>query len=148
VAPSSDEHRDALLGLMEEAARTQEHVRSYTEELKRWGQVRRPIDPTDTDAGWLVLATSSDDHLSWLRAGEAMQAMWLWASSHGLAFVPHSQVVEVPSTLRRLQETFFDDTACPQLVVRLGWPPMLADTDMRTPAGVTSTSADTDDQGA
>jgi hypothetical protein len=61
--------------------------------------------------------------LSWIRTGEALQAVWLWAAGNGLALVPHSQVVELPTTRRRLQDELFDDTACPQLVVRLGWAP-------------------------
>jgi hypothetical protein len=114
---------DTLLALMADAALVQERDRRYGSELKMWGQVRRPIDATDTDAAWLILATSSDEPLSWLRTGEALQAVWLWAAGHGLALVPHSQVVELPTTRRRLQDELFDDTACPQLVVRLGWAP-------------------------
>jgi hypothetical protein len=140
----TDDQRDAVLDLMRTAALTQERVPSYAEELAAWGQARRPIDVTDVDAGWVVLATSSDDPLSWLRTGEALQELWLWASGHGFVLVPHSQVVEVPSTRMRLQEALFEGRACPQLVVRLGWPPMHPDrgTPTESDAAVPATAPD------
>jgi nitroreductase len=144
----SDEQREAVLDLMETAARTQGRVPSYGEELATSGQTRRPADVSDVEAGWLVLATSSDDALSWLRTGEALQMIWLWASGHGLSLVPHSQVVEVPSTRRRLQAELFDDTACPQIVVRLGWPPLEPKAELNVESRAAAMSAGTNARGA
>ena len=51
------------------------------------------------DAGSLILlSTSSDDDLSRLRAGEAMSAVLLEATSAGLATCPLSQPLEVLET--------------------------------------------------
>jgi hypothetical protein len=137
---------EALLALMAEAAEVQERDRRYAFELERWGQVRRPIDVMDTDAAWLVLATSADEPLSWLRTGEALQAVWLWAVEHGLALLPHSQVLEVATTRRQLQEDLFADTVCPQLVLRLGWSPTAGHQPPVKPAAA-MTSAGTGDEG-
>lgn len=73
---------------------------------------------------WAVLATSSDDTLSWLRTGEALQAMWLWCTAERMNLRPFSQPVEVDSVRRQLRTDLLGDTTCPQLVVRLGWAPL------------------------
>jgi hypothetical protein len=124
-----------VLGLLAESARTQQADRDYRRELKFWGQQRRPIDPADIDATWVILTTTSDDRLSWLRTGEALQAIWLWATAHCLTLVPHSQAIELDSTRARLQEELLQDTTCPQLLLRLGWAPVdVAPADTRTSA--------------
>jgi len=115
---------EEVLGLLAEAARVQELDPGYRGELEHRRQLRRPIDPGDTDATWLVLATASDDRLCWLRTGEALQAVWLWATAHGLSLVPHSQAIEVPSARATLQDELLQDTSCPQLLLRLGWAPV------------------------
>ena len=58
------------------------------------GAVER--DPGLTDGGLLaVLGTASDDHLSQLRAGEALSAVVLHATRAGLATCPLSEVLEI-----------------------------------------------------
>lgn len=81
-------------------------------------------DPAPT---WLVLSTSSDDPLSWLRTGEALAAQWLISTVGGLSLLPFSQPTDVAVTQRVLQDEVLGDTAVPQLVVRLGWPPVSRD---------------------
>ena len=71
---------------------------------------------------WLVLATASDDPLSWLRTGEALDAIWLSCTTSGLALVPYTQPIEVGSTRRTLQHDLLGDNSCPQVLVRIGWP--------------------------
>ena len=71
---------------------------------------------------WLVLATASDDPVSWLRTGEALDAMWLSCTTSGLALVPYTQPIEVGSTRRTLQHDLLGDNSCPQVLVRIGWP--------------------------
>jgi hypothetical protein len=83
--------------------------------------VSHGADPGPKEPVWLVLATSSDDPLSWLRTGEALQAVWLWCAAEGLSLRPHSQPVEVDEVRRRLQTELLDDTVCPQLLVSVGW---------------------------
>lgn len=83
-------------------------------------------DSYDEDAppepAWMVLSTSSDDTLSWLRAGEALLAVWLVCTSSGLSAVPYTQPIEVPETRETLQREVLSDTSCPQLLLRVGWP--------------------------
>jgi nitroreductase len=71
-----------------------------------------------------VLGTASDDTLSRLRAGEALSAVLLQATSLGLASCPLSQPLEIGSTRRVLQDRVLGGTLSPQLVIRLGWPPV------------------------
>jgi hypothetical protein len=73
---------------------------------------------------WLVVATASDDIMSWLRAGEALAALWLECTISGLALVPYTQPVEVRSTYDVLQRDLLHGNSCPQLLLRLGWPPL------------------------
>ena len=71
-----------------------------------------------------VLGTASDDTLSQLRAGEALSAVLLEATALGLASCPLSQPLEIGSTKRLLRDRVLDGTLSPQLVLRLGWPPV------------------------
>lgn len=80
------------------------------------------IESEAPSAAWLVLATASDDALAWLRAGEALDAMWLACTASGLALVPYTQPIEVGSTRHTLQHELLGDNACPQVLVRIGWP--------------------------
>jgi hypothetical protein len=75
-------------------------------------------------AHWLVLGTSSDDTLSWLRTGEALSAIWLEATVSGMALVPFTQAIEVRSTREELQAKLLGGQLCPQVLVRLGWHPV------------------------
>jgi nitroreductase len=70
-----------------------------------------------------VLGTASDDTLSRLRAGEALSAVMLSATTLGLATCPLSQPLEIGTTRRVLRDDVLEGTLSPQLVLRLGWPP-------------------------
>ena len=70
----------------------------------------------------LLVATSSDDVLSAVRAGEALSAIWLHATSMGLVGIPLSQATEVEETRRELEAYELHDRACPQVLFCLGWP--------------------------
>jgi len=72
---------------------------------------------------WLVLSTSSDDALSWLRTGEALAAVWLSCTAAGLLLVPYTQATEVDTTRALLQREVLGDTSCPQILLRVGWRP-------------------------
>lgn len=82
---------------------------------------------------WLVLSTASDDTLSWLRVGEALDSIWLSCTLAGLSVVPFSEPLEVMSTRARAQHDLLHETACPQLLVRIGWPRPLATAPPPTP---------------
>ncbi|HEX7307669.1 Acg family FMN-binding oxidoreductase [Lentzea sp.] len=86
------------------------------------------------DAGSLVvLSTSSDDELSRLRAGEAAGAVLLEATSAGLASCPLSQPLEVVETREMVRDEVLGASACPQLVIRVGWGAFNADPLPATP---------------
>jgi hypothetical protein len=75
---------------------------------------------------YLAIATSSDDVLSRLRAGEGTSAVLLGATELGLATCPLSQPLEIADTRRVLRDDILDGAAVPQLVIRLGWAPTTA----------------------
>lgn len=71
--------------------------------------------------GILVISTDHDDAAGWLRAGEALSAMWLKATCEGLSVVPLSQVIEVEETRLSLQHQVLGGLVHPQILVRIGW---------------------------
>ena len=81
----------------------------------------------------LVICTSSDDTASRLRAGEALGAMLLKGTADGLSMVPLSQAIEVDRTRRLLQDELLGDSACPQILVQVGWAPIAAEQIPLTP---------------
>jgi len=82
------------------------------------------LEREPSEDGMLIVCTSSDDRLSRLRAGEALSAVWLAATVDGLALVPLTSAMEVEETRRELQADVLDDLAFPQLLMRIGWPPL------------------------
>jgi hypothetical protein len=82
-----------------------------------------PVDRPD-EAVLAVLGTASDDTLSQLRAGEALSAVLLTATALGLATCPLSQPLEIGATRRTLRDDVLEGTLSPQIVLRIGWPPV------------------------
>ncbi|MDG6110124.1 nitroreductase family protein [Dactylosporangium aurantiacum] len=85
-------------------------------------QGERTADPGPGDdhlAEYLIIATTGDDPVDWLRAGEATSAVWLAATTLGLAVSPLSDVVEVPGA-RVLLRSLLHRPGHPQLVLRVG----------------------------
>lgn len=78
--------------------------------------------PADDAAELMVLATSGDSRLDWLRAGEAASAVLLAATRLGLATTPLSQALEVEATRRVIRQEVMYVFGEPQLVVRVGRP--------------------------
>jgi len=76
------------------------------------------------EATLAVVGTASDDTLCRLRAGEALSAVLLTATTLGLATCPLSQPLEIGSTRLVLRDDVLDGTLSPQLILRLGWPPV------------------------
>ncbi|PSL57336.1 nitroreductase family protein [Saccharothrix carnea] len=96
--------------------------------------IDKRMDEWDDDGGsLLVLATSSDDRLSLLRAGEAMSAVLLEATAAGLTTCPLSQPLEVAETRDRVRTDVLDGTSCPQILLRVGWAAFNADPLPPTP---------------
>jgi hypothetical protein len=82
-----------------------------------------------------VLGTEEDDPLAWLIAGEALQAVFLRATSSGVAMSFLNQVVEDPALRRRIAEATGRD-GFPQLVLRFGFGPTQPATPRRPVADV------------
>lgn len=81
----------------------------------------------------LVVASETDAPLDHLRAGEALSAMWLRATTDHLSVVPLTQVVEPPETRNALRHEVLDAALHPHLVVRIGWQEIARSTLPRTP---------------
>jgi hypothetical protein len=96
-------------------------VREFTITGTETGYSIEPLaeEGTDRAATYLVLAGESDDQLEWLRAGEALSAVWLSAVIEGLSLSPMSDVAEVPST-RALLRGVLAGIGYPFLVLRIG----------------------------
>jgi len=73
----------------------------------------------DSAAAYAVLYGPGDEPVDWLRAGEALNAVWLAATEHGVSLLPLSSPVEVPFTRHELRR-LLGDIGNPYLVVRLG----------------------------
>lgn len=79
-----------------------------------------PIGPGhDRAAVYGVLFGAEDEPVSWLRAGEALSAVWLTATGLGASVLPLSGVVELPGTRETLRQ-LVAATGWPYLVLRLG----------------------------
>jgi hypothetical protein len=95
-------------------------------------------DPAGGDRGpadaatVIVLGTSSDDRLSHLRAGEAVSAVLLRATTLGLASSVLSEPLEVAGTRELVRDEVLGGTLSPQLVLRVGWPPATGPVPPRT----------------
>lgn len=70
---------------------------------------------------YAVLYGNGDRPSSWLRAGEALSAVWLAAAVQGLAVQPISSVIEVPAGRAALHQVL-SGVGCPYLVLRIGVP--------------------------
>ncbi|MEJ8278174.1 Acg family FMN-binding oxidoreductase [Pseudonocardia spirodelae] len=81
-----------------------------------------PADPGPDGATLLVLGTSSDDRLARLRAGEALSAVLLHATTLGMATCPLTEPLEVADTATAVRDLVLDGTLSPQAVLRIGWP--------------------------
>ena len=101
-----------------------------------------PIRDFDTRGmGWLptetrsrleqclfILGTPSDDRASWLRAGEALERLWLEATREGYVASLFTQVIEIPYVRERLRVEL-GLTMRPHVLLRIGRAP-------RTPASM------------
>lgn len=79
-----------------------------------------PVGPGhDRAAVYAILYGDEDSELAWLRAGEALSALWLLATERGLTVLPLSAAVEVPQT-RQILLGLLANLGQPFLVLRLG----------------------------
>jgi nitroreductase len=92
-------------------------VRNYTPDATAG---LRPGEGFDLGAAFVVLYGTADDPAGWLRGGEALSALLLTATVHGLATAPVSDTTEVEWP-RRLLRDLLAEVGEPYLVVRLGY---------------------------
>lgn len=82
--------------------------------------------PTDTRSSinqcLLLLTTTEDSPLGWLRAGEALERIWLTATDRGYVLSLLTQVVEVPRTREQLRAQL-NLTSHPLVLMRIGKAP-------------------------
>ena len=82
--------------------------------------------PMETDSSVrqciLVLAGDEETPIAWLRAGEALENLWLEAVRHGYAMSLFTQPIEVPWTREALREQL-QTQAYPDVVLRIGRAP-------------------------
>lgn len=75
----------------------------------------------------VALGTKDDSRLARLRAGEAMSLVLLSATALGLASCPVVEPLQSTDTRDALRARLFDVVGVPQMLVRVGWPPVDAD---------------------
>ncbi|HEX8303376.1 MAG TPA: hypothetical protein VF612_00740 [Jatrophihabitans sp.] len=90
--------------------------------------------PAETRSGLdqclFLLATPADDELSWLRAGEALERVWLEATRQGYVASLFTQPIEIPH-VREWLRLELDLTIRPQLLLRVGKAPLTASSRRR-----------------
>lgn len=68
-----------------------------------------------------VIGTDGDHHLDWVRAGMAMQRMWLAATAAGLAASPVSQALDHAGPRALLARIVGQQNGHPQMLLRMGY---------------------------
>ncbi|MFI5720752.1 Acg family FMN-binding oxidoreductase [Nocardia sp. NPDC051750] len=81
------------------------------------------LDPADHPDGaqWLVVGTPRDDRRAQLRAGEAISALLLTATSLGLATSLQTEPLGMLESRQEIRTQLLHDCAYPQAMVRVGW---------------------------
>ncbi|WP_371658404.1 hypothetical protein [Streptomyces sp. NBC_00280] len=96
---------------------------------------RLVAQPFEKDPVIAVLATEHDRRADWLRAGQALQHVWLLATAQGLRVSLLHQALEWPD-LRESLSPVPDRTGHAQLLMRFGHGPQGAVTPRRAPGPV------------
>lgn len=145
VPALDDRSRGQLVDAIHYAGTVRRELPEYRRELAQWtgagGDEGVPSQPTglghdfelrtageppvpvlDDGAVLAVLATGGDSYESWLHAGEALSAVLIEATRHGLASCTLSHVGEVAESRVAVRRSVLDDVGQPQLAVRIGWP--------------------------
>lgn len=77
-----------------------------------------------------VLTTAQDDPMSWVRAGEALERVWLEAFRHGFTASLFTQPIEQPATRQQLRQEL-QTRGYPHIVLRIGRAPRTPPTRRR-----------------
>lgn len=73
----------------------------------------------DTTATYAILYGAGDEPADWIRAGEALNAVWLAAADNDVTLLPLSSATEVPFAREELRR-MIDRVGFPYLVLRFG----------------------------
>ncbi|WP_127508035.1 Acg family FMN-binding oxidoreductase [Actinoplanes solisilvae] len=73
----------------------------------------------DTTATYAILYGEGDEPADWIRAGEALNAVWLAAAEHDVTLLPLSSATEVPFAREELRR-LIGHVGFPYLVLRFG----------------------------
>ena len=84
-------------------------------------------ESADDNAVVLALGTKDDSPLARLRVGEAMSLALLSATSAGLASCPVAEPLETTEARDAMHALLFEIVGYPQMLLRIGWPPVDAD---------------------
>ncbi|KRB80035.1 hypothetical protein ASE01_00550 [Nocardioides sp. Root190] len=68
----------------------------------------------------IAIGAATDDRTSWLRAGQALSAVWLEAARGGLSVVPMSQPIEVESIRREIAKSVLGNAFQPHILLQIG----------------------------
>ncbi|MFI6494414.1 Acg family FMN-binding oxidoreductase [Streptomyces sp. NPDC050564] len=71
-----------------------------------------------------VMSTDRDDRPDWLRAGQALERVLLYAAAHGVMAAFHTQPLELPPLKAQIRRTLTMGEF-PQMILRLGYPPCI-----------------------
>jgi len=85
-----------------------------------------------------VLSTDRDDRPDWLRAGQALERVLLYAAAHGVMAAFHTQPLELPRLRVQIRRTL-SAGEFPQMILRLGYPPCVRPLPRRPVAEVLTT---------
>lgn len=77
--------------------------------------------PARDNAVVIALGTADDDDLARLRAGEATSLVLLSATALGLASCPVSEPLEIAETREAVRADVFGESGYPQMLIRVGW---------------------------
>jgi nitroreductase len=82
---------------------------------------------TSDSAVVLALGTKDDTRLAWLRAGQATSVVLLSATALGLASCLITEPLDSNEARHAMHANLFSIVGVPQVLLRLGWPPVDAD---------------------
>jgi len=127
VAQAVWRHRAGTEHVSESAPQSERHV-TFAD-----GPHWNTADSTADNAVVLALGTKDDSRLARLHAGEAMSVVLLSATALGLASCPVAQALECAEVRDTMHTNLFSIVGVPQMLMRVGWPPVDADPLPSTP---------------
>jgi nitroreductase len=131
VAQAVWRHRTGNDHLGESTPQSERHVTFA--DGPHWKATKLDTDSTADNAVVLALGTKDDSRLARLRAGEAMSMVLLSATALGLASCALDEPLESAEVRDAMHANLFTIVGVPQILLRLGWPPVGADPLPSTP---------------